>query len=143
VFIQHDIKIVTLSDVIDLSNDDQWFLSSLLGIVGAKEKKKLVARMKRGIQAKKEGGEFYGGIPPSGYRWDGEGRLTLREMTEAYTGKHNLHYTCYDWRAVREFFNLYLHQELSLKEICRRHKLHFQTLVDILGRAWFYAIIYV
>src|SRR5262245_18145982 len=28
VFIQHDIKIVTLSDGIDLSNDDQWFLSS-------------------------------------------------------------------------------------------------------------------
>ena len=57
-FIQHDIKIVTLSDVIDLSNDDQWFLSSLLGIVGAKEKKKIVARMKRGIQAKKEAGWF-------------------------------------------------------------------------------------
>ena len=68
VFIQNDIKIVTLSDVIDLSNDDQWFLSSLLGIVGAKEKKKLVARMKRGIQEKKEEGWFYGGIAPSGYR---------------------------------------------------------------------------
>ena len=25
VFIEHDIKIVTLSDMIDLSNDDQWF----------------------------------------------------------------------------------------------------------------------
>ena len=86
VFIQHDIKIVTLSDVIDLSNDDQWFLSSLLGIVGAKEKKKIVARMKRGIQAKKEAGGFYGGIAPSGYRWDGQGGLALREVTECYYG---------------------------------------------------------
>ena len=64
VFIEHDVKIVTLSDVIDLSDDDQWFVSSLLGIVGAKEKKKIVSRMKRGIQAKKEAGGFYGGIPP-------------------------------------------------------------------------------
>ncbi len=87
-FIQHDIKIVTLSDVIDLSNDDQWFLSSLLGIVGAKEKKKIVARMKRGIQAKKEAGWFYGGIAPSGYHWDGQGGLALREVTETSEGTH-------------------------------------------------------
>ena len=80
VFIKHDIKIVTLSDVIDLSDDDQWFLSSLLGIVAAKEKKKLVARMKRGIQAKKEAGGFYGGIPPSGYCWNGEGKLKIRVL---------------------------------------------------------------
>ena len=33
VFIQHDIKIVTLSEIIDLRDDDQWFISSLLGIV--------------------------------------------------------------------------------------------------------------
>ncbi len=97
IFIQHDVKIVTLSDIIDLSNDDQWFLSSLLGIVSAKEKKKLVARMKRGIQAKKEAGEFYGGITPSGYRRDGEGKLVLREVAETYTGKQGRTYTCYDW----------------------------------------------
>jgi hypothetical protein len=36
VFIEHDVKIVTLSDIIDLSDDDQWFVSSLLGIVAAK-----------------------------------------------------------------------------------------------------------
>jgi DNA invertase Pin-like site-specific DNA recombinase len=139
IFIQYDIKIVTLSDVIDLSNDDQWFLSSLLGIVGAKEKKKLVARMKRGIQAKKEAGEFYGGIPPSGYRRDGEGNLALREVTETHVGKRGQKYTCYDWRTVRDIFDLYLYQDVSLKAICQHHSLYFQTLVDILDRAWFYA----
>jgi len=138
VFIQHNVKIVTLSDMIDLSDDDQWFLSSLLGIVGAKEKKKLIARMKRGIQAKKEAGEFYGGIPPSGYRWDGQGRLALRETTETYSGKQ-VKYTCYDWRTVQELFELYLYQEASLREICQRYKIYFQTLADILDRAWFYA----
>jgi site-specific DNA recombinase len=139
VFIQHDIKIVTLSDVIDLSNDDQWFLSSLLGIVGAKEKKKIVARMKRGIQAKKEAGGFYGGIAPSGYCWDGHGGLALREVTESYEGKKGQKYTCYDWRTVREVFDLYLYKDVSLKAICQRHNLYFNTLVDILDRAWFYA----
>ncbi len=139
VFIKHDIKIVTLSDVIDLSDDDQWFLSSLLGIVAAKEKKKLVARMKRGIQAKKEAGEFYGGIPPSGYCWDGEGKLKTREVTETYAGKKGQKYTCYDWRTVCKFIDLYLHQDLSLKEICQQYHVYFQTLVDILDRAWFYA----
>ena len=134
VFIQHDIKIVTLSDVIDLSNDDQWFLSSLLGIVGAKEKKKIVARMKRGIQAKKEAGGFYGGIAPSGYRWDGQGGLALREVTETYEGKKGQKYTCYDWRTVREVFDLYLYKDVSLKAICQRHDLYFNTLVDILDR---------
>src|SRR6266542_150210 len=29
IFIEHGIKIVTLSDIIDLSDDDQWFVSSL------------------------------------------------------------------------------------------------------------------
>jgi len=139
VFIEHDIKIVTLSGVIDLSNDDQWFLSSLLGIVGAKERKKIVARMKRGIQAKKEAGWFYGGIAPSGYRWDGQGGLALREVTETYDGKNGQKYTCYDWRLVREAFDLYLYKDVSLKAICQRHDLYFNTLVDILDRAWFYA----
>jgi len=139
VFIEYDIKIVTLSDVIDLSNDDQWFLSSLLGIVGAKEKKKIIARMKRGIQAKKEAGGFYGGIAPSGYHWDGQGGLALREVTETYEGKKGQKYTCYDWRTVREVFDLYLDKDVSLKAICQRHDLYFNTLVDILDRAWFYA----
>lgn len=139
VFIQNDIKIVTLSDVIDLSNDDQWFLSSLLGIVGAKEKKKLVARMKRGIQEKKEEGWFYGGIAPSGYRWDGHGGLTLREVTETYQGKKRQQYTCYDWQTVRQLFDHYLYKETSLRAICQQYRLHFRTLVDILDRVWFYA----
>ncbi len=127
IFIQYDIKIVTLSDVIDLSNDDQWFLSSLLGIVSAKEKKKLVARMKRGIQAKKEAGEFYGGITPSGYRRDGDGGLVLREVAETYRGKQGRKYTCYDWRTVRELFDLYLYQDVSLKAICKQHDMFFNT----------------
>jgi len=140
VFIEHDVKIVTLSDIIDLSDDDQWFVSSLLGIVAAKEKKKIISRMKRGIEAKKEAGWFYGGIPPSGYQWDGEGSLALRETKERYNGKKKgRKYICYDWRTVRQFFDLYLYQDTSLKEICENHKLHFNSLVSILDRAWFYA----
>jgi site-specific DNA recombinase len=140
VFIEHNVKIVTLSDIIDLSDDDQWFVSSLLGIVAAKEKKKIISRMKRGIEAKKEAGWFYGGIAPSGYQWDGEGNLVLRETKDLYHGKKKgQKYICYDWRTVREFFDLYLYQDVSLKEICERHKLHFHSLAGILDRAWFYA----
>src|SRR5439155_23145212 len=140
VFIEHNVKIVTLSDIIDLSDDDQWFVSSLLGIVAAKEKKKIISRMKRGIQAKKEAGWFYGGIAPSGYQWDGEGKLTLRETKDLYHGKKKgQKYICYDWRTVRKFFDLYLYEDLSLKEICERNKIHFHSLAGILDRAWFYA----
>ena len=140
VFIEHDVKIVTLSDIIDLSDDDQWFVSSLLGIVAAKEKKKTISRMKRGIEAKKEAGWFSGGIAPSGYQWDGEGKLALRETKDFYHGKKKgQKYICYDWRTVRKFFDLYLYEELSLKEICKRYKMHFHSLVGILDRAWFYA----
>jgi len=140
VFIQHDVKIVTLSDIIDLSDDDQWFVSSLLGIVAAKEKKKIISRMKRGIEAKKEAGWFYGGIAPSGYQYDDNGNLVLREIREVYHGKKKgRKYICYDWRTVRQFFDLYLYQDTSLKEICEKHKLHFNSLVRILDRAWFYA----
>jgi site-specific DNA recombinase len=140
VFIEHNVKIVTLSDIIDLSDDDQWFVSSLLGIVAAKEKKKIISRMKRGIEAKKEAGWFYGGIAPSGYQWDGEGNLALRETKDLYHGKKKgQKYICYDWRTVKEFFDLYLYQDVSLKEICERYKLHFHSLAGILDRAWFYA----
>ena len=140
VFIQHDVKIVTLSDIIDLSDDDQWFVSSLLGIVAAKEKKKIISRMKRGIEAKKEAGWFYGGIAPSGYQYDDNRNLVLREIREVYHGKKKgRKYICYDWRTVRQFFDLYLYQDTSLKEICEKHKLHFNSLVRILDRAWFYA----
>src|SRR5262249_34720584 len=140
VFIQHDVKIVTLSDIIDLSDDDQWFVSSLLGIVAAKEKKKIISRMKRGIEAKEEAGWFYGGIAPSGYQYDDNGNLVLREIREVYHGKKKgRKYICYDWRTVRQFFDLYLYQDTSLKEICEKHKLHFNSLVRILDRAWFYA----
>jgi len=140
VFIEHDVKIVTLSDIIDLSDDDQWFVSSLLGIVAAKERKKIISRMKRGIEAKKEAGWFYGGIAPSGYQWDGEGNLALRETKDIYYGKKKgQQYICYDWQTVKAFFDLYLYQDVSLKEICGRHKLHFNCLAGILDRAWFYA----
>jgi site-specific DNA recombinase len=140
VFIEHDVKIVTLSDIIDLSDDDQWFVSSLLGIVAAKEKKKIISRMKHGIEAKKEAGFFYGGIPPAGYKYDGQGNLALRETKEVFSGKKaGRKYICYDWRTVREFFELYLYEDLSLKEICQRYKMHFNSLVGILDRAWFYA----
>jgi site-specific DNA recombinase len=140
VFIEHDVKIVTLSDLIDLTDDDQWFVSSLLGIVAAKEKKKIISRMKRGIEAKKEAGWFYGGIAPSGYEWDGDGSLILREMKDLYHGKKKgQKYICYDWRMVRQFFDLYLYHDISLKEICEKHQLHFNSLVGILDRAWFYA----
>jgi site-specific DNA recombinase len=139
VFIANDIKIVTLSDVIDLGNDDQWFLSSLLGIVAAKEKRKIIARMKRGIEAKKEQGYFYGGIPPSGYRWD-DGKLVLRETREVVVSKKKgTRYTLYDRRTVNELFNLYLHQDQSIKSICKLYKMHFHSLTAILDRAWFYA----
>jgi site-specific DNA recombinase len=140
VFIEHNVKIVTLSDIIDLSDDDQWFVSSLLGIVAAKEKKKIISRMKRGIEAKKEAGWFYGGIAPSGYQWDGAGSLVLRETKDLYHGKKKgQKYICYDWRTVRKFFDLYLYEDVSLKEICAKYKLHFNSLAHILDRAWFYA----
>src|SRR5947207_1234865 len=106
VFIEHNVKIVTLSDIIDLSDDDQWFVSSLLGIVAAKEQKKIISRMKRGIEAKKEAGWFYGGIAPSGYQWDGEGKLALRETKDLYHGKKKgQKYICYDWRTGRKVFD--------------------------------------
>jgi site-specific DNA recombinase len=138
VFIKHNIKIVTLSDVTDLADDDQWFLSSLLAIVSAKEKKKLIARMKRGIEAKKEQGFFYGGIPPSGYQWH-EGKLVLRDRREIYLGKKKgQKYICYDWKTVKEFFDLYLYSDRSIKSICTQYKIHFHSLAGILDRAWFY-----
>src|SRR5262249_37512394 len=103
-------------------------------------KKKIISRMKRGIEAKKEAGWFYGGIAPSGYQWDGEGNLALRETKETYHGKKKgQQYVCYDWRTVKTFFDLYLYQDVSLKEICGKYKLHFNCHAQILDRAWFYA----
>jgi hypothetical protein len=63
----------------------------------------------------------------------------LREIAESYAGKKGTLYTCYDWRTVRELFDLYLYQDVSLKAICKRHDMYFNTLVGILDRAWFYA----
>lgn len=139
VFIENDVKIVTLGDVLDLRNNDQWFLSSLMGLVGTNEKKKMIVRMKRGIEAKKEQGRFVGGIPPSGYERQG-GALVLRESRGACVGKKKAtSYSIYDWRTVREAFDLYLYKERSLASIAGTLGMQTGQVCELLDRAWFYA----
>ena len=80
VFRDNNIKIVTPSQTYDLSDDEDDFISDLMGILSKREKKKIIKRMMRGKVEAVRKGIYPGGLPPYGYRHNKEtSRLEIDE----------------------------------------------------------------
>ena len=69
IFRENGIKVVTPSQVYDFRDEEHDFMANLMGILAAREKRKIIARTRRGKLSKWQRGQHASGIVPFGYRW--------------------------------------------------------------------------
>jgi len=83
IFRRNQIKIVTPSQEYDFQDEEDDFISDLMGILSKREKRKILKRMFRGrIEALKQG-RYVGGFIPYGYVWNKEKKSYEIEPEEA------------------------------------------------------------
>lgn len=73
IFREANIKVITPTQVFDLKDADQDFVSDLLGVFSKFEKRKILARSRRGIKEKMRQGKWIMGRLPTPYFRDGNG----------------------------------------------------------------------
>lgn len=98
----NNVKIAEPGNIIDLSNEDDEFISDIKNIIAKREKKAVVRRMMRGKRQRLREGKGWG-MPPFEY--------TYNKNTAKYEVKE-------DWKWVISFIdNLYLNEQLGMKMI--------------------------
>ena len=91
VFAENDIKVVTTNQTYDFKDDEDDFITDLLGILAKRENK---LRVKRSIRAKLEAfikGKWVFTFPSFGYEKNKEGRLAINEEEK------NIYLMMVDW----------------------------------------------
>ncbi len=98
----NSVKIAEPGNVIDLSNEDDEFISDIKNLIARREKKSVVRRMMRGKRQRMREGKAWGQAPFE-YRYNKD--------TAKYEAKE-------DWKWVIPFIDdLYLNQQLGMKII--------------------------
>lgn len=77
------VRIATPERTYDLRLAEDDFESDLHGILSKREKRKLLERTKRGLDAAKDAGKFAGGRPMLGYKFDHEHRKIVPDLETA------------------------------------------------------------
>jgi len=141
ILIANNVKLATISGkIIDLSVDNDWFLSSLESIVAGYERKKIKERVIRGVRELKGQGFYWGTIVPSGYRRsDVDKRLIVPNPVRCEMTSHKGNrYTVFSADEVKYIYDMYLKGE-SINAIAKIMHSHDTTIAPILDRALFYA----
>lgn len=134
-------KLATISGkVYDLSNEDDWFMSSLESLLAGKERKKIRARVARVVMQRKLDGHYWGMVIPSGYEKSEDSNDTIVKclIRKDKVGKKGHKYTIYSSSEVQDMIAGYLNGEAVIS-IARRMGCQDTTVAAILDRALFYA----
>lgn len=83
IFREAKIKVITPNQIFDFENEDHDFMSDLFGILAKHEKRKILARTRRGIKEKKRQGKWIMGSPPIPYFRDGDGVVRIDPVKQA------------------------------------------------------------
>jgi len=83
IFYDNNISVITSGQVFDPKNEDHDFLSDLFGILAKHEKRKILARIKRGIKEKRRQGKWIMGRLPIPYRRDPAGNISIDPRDQA------------------------------------------------------------
>lgn len=101
----NSVKIAEPGNVIDLSNEDDEFISDIKNLIARREKKSVVKRMMRGKRQRLREGKGWG-QPPFEYKYN--------KQIETYEAKE-------EWKWVIPFIdNLYLNEQLGMELISQR-----------------------
>ncbi|WP_156290739.1 recombinase family protein [Oceanobacillus salinisoli] len=101
----NNVKIAEPGSIIDLTNEDDEFISDIKNLIARREKKSVVRRMMRGKRQRTREGKGWG-LPPLEYYYD--------KQEAKYKAKE-------EWKWVIPFIdNLYLNEQLGMKLISDR-----------------------